>query len=87
MFPVGTARTGGTVEAELVVVRSFGDRIEAEMARSALEAAGIRSMVRGDDCAGLRPHMSLGSGIELIVRAMDRAKALEVLGIRARDVS
>jgi hypothetical protein len=75
------------VDAELVIVRTFGDRIEAEMARSALEAAGIVSMVRGDDCAGLRPHMLLGNGIDLIVRAGDREQALEVLGIRARDVS
>jgi hypothetical protein len=75
------------VDAELVVVRTFGDRIEAEMAKSALEAAGIRSMIRGDDCAGLRPHMNLWNGIELIVRAMDRSQALEVLGVRARDVS
>lgn len=75
------------MEAELVVVRTFGDRIEAEMARSALEAAGIRSMVRGDDCAGLRPHMNLGNGIELIIRAIDRSQALEILGVRARDVS
>jgi hypothetical protein len=75
------------LDAALLVVRTFGDRIAAEMARSALEAAGIPSMVRGDDCAGLRPHMSLGSGIELIVRAADRGQALEVLGERARDVS
>lgn len=75
------------MDAALVVVMTFGDRIEAEIARSALEAAGIRSLVRGDDCAGLRPHMSMGLGIELIVRTADRGQALEILGVRARDVS
>jgi hypothetical protein len=75
------------MDDSLVVVGTFGDRIQAEMARSALEAAGIPSMVRGDDCAGLRPHMSLGIGIELIVREVDRGQALEILGVRARDVS
>jgi hypothetical protein len=75
------------VDAALVVVGTFGDRIEAEMARSALEAAGILSMIRGDHCAGLRPHMLLGHSIELIVREVDRSPALEILGIRPRDVS
>jgi hypothetical protein len=75
------------VDAALVVVQTFGDRIVAEMARSALEAAGIQSMIRADDCAGLRPHMILGNSIQLIVREMDRAQALEILGVRPREVS
>ena len=35
----GAGAQGETLDAELVIVRTFGDRIEAEMARSALEAA------------------------------------------------
>ena len=37
---------------DLVTVRTFNDRIEAELAQSALEAAGIESMVSGDDAGG-----------------------------------
>jgi len=64
---------------ELVVIRTFTDRIEAELAHSALEAAGIASMLRSDDAGGLRPHMTLTNGVELLVRAEDAAVARAVL--------
>jgi hypothetical protein len=67
----------------LVVVRTFADRIDAELAHSALEAAGIESILRTDDVGGLRPHMSLTNGVELLVRAENAAEAAEVLGSRA----
>jgi len=66
-------------DSELVVVQIFPDRIEAELAHSALEAAGIASMLRTDDVGGLRPHMALTNGVALIVRAEDAAAAAAVL--------
>ena len=39
-------------DSELVAVRTFPNRIEAELARSALEAAEIDSMVEADDAGG-----------------------------------
>jgi hypothetical protein len=63
----------------LVVVQTFVDRIEAELAHSALEAAGIESMLRSDDAGGLRPHMTLTNGVELLVRPEDAAAARAVL--------
>lgn len=66
-------------EDRLVVIRTFIDRIEADLAQSALEAAGIDSIVRSDDCAGLRPHMSMTSGVELLVREQDADRAADVL--------
>lgn len=63
----------------LVVVRTFFDRFEADVAQSALEAAGIEAMIRSDDCAGLRPHMSMTNGVELLVREADVERATEVL--------
>jgi len=42
----------------LVVVRTFSTRVDAELAQSALEMAGIESMVRSDDAGGLRPAMT-----------------------------
>lgn len=66
-------------DSDLVVVRTFSDRIEAEIARSALEAAGIESMLRTDDAGGLRPHMSLANGVGVVVRAEDASAAAEVL--------
>jgi len=67
-------------DSELVVVRRFPSRIEGELAQTALEAAEIGSMLRVDDCGGLRPAMSFGLGVDLMVRAADAERAAEVLG-------
>jgi hypothetical protein len=65
--------------SELVVVRTFNDRFEAEVAQSALQAADIDSMVRSDDAGGLRPHMALLTGVELLVRSEDAQAARQIL--------
>jgi hypothetical protein len=64
---------------ELVIVQTFVDRIEAELAHSALEAAGIPSMLRSDDAGGLLPHMTLTNGVALLVRAEDAQAAAAIL--------
>jgi len=64
----------------LVVVRTFGNRIDADLARGALEAAAIDSMIRSDDAGGLRPAMTLTNGVQLIVRSEDAERANEILG-------
>lgn len=71
---------------DLVVVASFFDRPEADLAKSALEAAGIESIVRGDDAGALRPHMAWAGrhGVELIVRAEDADAAREILNTPAK---
>ena len=73
-------------DSELVVVQTFSDRIEADLAASALEAAGIDSFVRADDVGGTRPHMWTTEGVELVVRAEDEAAAREILDTAARVV-
>jgi hypothetical protein len=65
-------------DAELVVIRTFLTRVDADLAKTALDAAGIESMVRSDDAGGLRPHLWMG-GIALLVRAEDLERAEEVL--------
>jgi hypothetical protein len=42
---------------EPVVVATFVNNFDAELARGALEAAGIDVMIRADDSRGLRPHL------------------------------
>ena len=54
---------------ELVVVGTFLNQIEAEMAKGALEAAEIESMISADDAGGLRPHLWMG-GVRLLVRGL-----------------
>ena len=65
-------------DAELVVVGTFSNRIEAEMAQSALEGIEIESMVSADDAGGLRPGLWL-SGVRLLVRAEDAERASKIL--------
>lgn len=64
---------------QLLVIRTFINNVDAELARTALQAAGIESMIRADDCGGTRPHLWMG-GVELLVREDDVARAEEVLG-------
>lgn len=62
----------------MVVIRTFLNNVDAELARSALEAAEIESMIRADDCGGVRPHLWMG-GVELLVGSDDAAQAEAVL--------
>jgi len=64
---------------DLVVVRTYLNRIEADLAHSALEAAQIDSIIDGDGSAGTHPGLWLG-GVKLLVRADDAAQAGEILG-------
>ena len=69
----------------LVVVRTFSDRVEAELAQGALEAAGIESMVRNDDAGGMQPSMAFSNGAELLVRAEDADEAEDLLSRTPSD--
>ena len=63
----------------MVVIRTFLNHLDADLAKSALEAAGITGVIRADDCGGVRPHLWMG-GVELLVDEADQAQAEEVLG-------
>jgi len=71
-------------DGELVVVATFGDRSEADLAKGALEAAGIEAFVRSDDSGGMRPAMTFSNGAQLIVRAGDVDAAREILDTPAK---
>ena len=64
----------------LIVVDSFGGQIDAEMAKSALESAGIESIIQSDSAGGMRPHLAWANGgFKLLVRAEDEEAARNVL--------
>jgi hypothetical protein len=69
-----------TDHPDLVVLRTFLNDIDAQLAKTALEAAEIDSMIRADDAGGMRPHMWISRGVELVVRAEDVERANEILG-------
>jgi hypothetical protein len=70
-----------------VVIRTFNNEIEAEMAMSALEAAGIGSVMLRDDCGGVNPAMGLTAGVRVEVSDDNAAAATEVLNAPAEDVT
>ena len=70
---------------DLVVARTFNSRPEADLARSALDAAGIDAMVRADSGGDMRPAIAwAGDGFQVIVRADDLEVAREILDLPAR---
>lgn len=71
-------------DADPVVVRQFMSTIEAEIAQTALEAAGIESIVSVDDGGGMHPHMQVGR-TTLLVRPADVADAIRVLDTPAEE--
>jgi len=66
-------------EGQLIVVGTFLNQIDADVAKGALDAAGIESIISADDAGGQRPHLWMG-GIRLLVRAEDAEEATEILG-------
>lgn len=70
---------------DLVVLRTYVNNFDAELARGALEAAGVDSMIRADDCGGTQTQLWMG-GVELLVRAEDADRADEVLRNEAVSV-
>jgi hypothetical protein len=64
---------------ELVVLRTFGYRHEAELAQGFLRAAGIQTVFQSDDGGGSYAGMSFSRPIRLLVRAGDAEEALQVL--------
>ena len=64
---------------DFVVFRTFLNHIEADMAKMALEAAGIQAFIRSDDCGGMRPHLWM-AGIDVLVHVDEVERAEEVLG-------
>jgi hypothetical protein len=67
-------------EPKLIVVESFGTRLEAGLAKSALVEAGIDAMIQSDTVGGMREHLAWsGAGFRILVREDDAAAAREVL--------
>jgi hypothetical protein len=71
-------------DPDLLVIREFGNLFEAEVAQSALEAAGIASLLRADDAGGVQPGLWVGRGVDLLVGTEDANRAEEILTTKAR---
>ena len=69
---------------DFIVIRTFRNKFEADVAKSALEAADIASLVRADDAGGLQPGMWMANEVELLVSRDDAELAAEILDTTAR---
>ncbi len=68
--------------SDLVCVKSFNTRTEAEIARGLVETSGILATITGDDAGGSYPFpIQLSpTGMKLLVKKEDETKAHELLG-------
>ena len=74
-------------DSELVVVQTFSSRPEADIAVSALEAAGIESTVQADTGGEMyRAIAWAGVGFQVVVRIEDSDAAHAILETPARPV-
>ena len=67
-------------DIKLIVVQTYGSRPEADLAKGALEVAGIRAMIQADTAGGMREHLAWsGAGFRVLVREEDATVARDVL--------
>ena len=64
---------------EIICVKIFNSRLEAEIARGNLEANGIDSMVSADDGGGTRPELAFSLGVRLLIKKKNEERALDIL--------
>jgi hypothetical protein len=69
---------------DAVVLETFSNRIEAEMAAGLLESEGIEAMVMADDASGTFPPLQFIRGVRLMVAQEDEARAKEILAAMAQ---
>jgi hypothetical protein len=67
------------VMSELISVRTFRDRPEAEVAKAKLASAGIEAVVSADDAGGWQPGQPFVRGVRLLVDPRDLAAAIQLL--------
>jgi Putative prokaryotic signal transducing protein len=67
-------------EMELVVVRTYNNKLDADVARMTLEAAGIASMLRSEGVSVIR-SFPFAREIELLVTSEDAHDADQILSL------
>ncbi len=69
----------------MVKFYTFSTRIEADLAKGLLESEGIKATISADDQGGMRPSMTLLTGVDLYVNSEDLEKAKRILSDRIED--
>ena len=64
---------------EMVVLKTFNNEIEAEMAQQVLQEAGVTAFVSKDDAGGMEPQLQRTNGVRLVVNRVDVQHAHNML--------
>jgi hypothetical protein len=65
---------------EIVCIKTYPSRIEAQIAKGLLEKNGIKAIVSADDAGGMHPDLLWGTGgARLLVQEKDKEKAASLL--------
>lgn len=65
---------------ELVVIRTYIYRHEAEVGRSMLEGHRVDALISADDAGGVQPALGAATGVRLLVKRRDEHRARQLLG-------
>ena len=84
-FPNVEPIQAGEDDHRFVVLRTYRNQIDADLARATLEAAGIESLLWSDNCGGRGPHLSFVRGIKIVVHIDDADDADAILNLDASD--
>ncbi len=79
MLPAKKIAFGGYAVEELVCLKKFNSRDEAEMAKSILTGSEIETVVAANDAGGWYPFFDVVAGVRLMVRQEDLERAREIL--------
>ena len=64
---------------EPIVIKTFSNETDAEMAHQVLEESGLRAFVFKDDAGGMEPHLQRTGGVRLLVIRADAERARQIL--------
>ena len=56
---------------EVVLLKTYTYRHEAEVAKALLESHSINSLIQADDCGAMDPALSFASAVNLLVSKKD----------------
>lgn len=64
---------------DLVVLETYPDRTEAELAKGLLASGGVDAVIYGDEYGGYAPALSFSEGVQLMVKRADLVNARMIL--------
>ena len=70
---------GNLMSEEVVVLKTFNNEIDAEMAQQVLHEAGVTAFVFKDDAGGMEPQLQQTNGVRLVIKSADVQRAHKML--------